>query len=146
MLDNLGGMEIVVLMLVALFVIGPERLPKVLQGLGRGVRKVRQMARNATEDISRETGTDIDINDLNPKAFIRKHVLSEEDEELLTNPIRSALDDVKQHTKPLRDELDETAAAIRSNGSSSSRDDTDDDDDEPAKPAARKHSYDLDAT
>ena len=38
------------------------------------------MARNATSDLSRELGTDIQLEDLHPKTFIRKHLLSEEDE------------------------------------------------------------------
>ena len=146
MLDNLGGLEIVVLLLVALFIIGPERLPKVLKSVGDGIRKVRRMATNATADISKEVGHDIDITDLHPKTFIRKHVLSEADEAALKNPLKSALDDVKKHTKPLRDELDETTDAIRSapkraNGSPREDDDADDDG---AKPAAR--SFDADAT
>ncbi|MGH8876001.1 MAG: Sec-independent protein translocase subunit TatB [Stackebrandtia sp.] len=147
MLDNLGGLEIVVLLLVALFIIGPERLPKVLKGVGNGIRKVRRMATDATADISKEVGHDIDITDLHPKTFIRKHVLSEADEAALKNPLKSALDDVKEHTKPLRDELDETTKAVRSapkrardNGKPS---DDSDSEDEP-KPAAR--SYDADAT
>lgn len=146
MLDNLGGMEIVVLLLVALFIIGPERLPKVLKSVGNGIRKVRRMASNATADISKEVGHDIDITDLNPKTFIRKHVLSEADEAALKNPLKSALEDVKQHTQPLRDELDETAAAIRSKPGSSRRDD--DEDDEPRETASKRASvgYDADAT
>lgn len=148
MLDNLGGMEIVVLLLVALFIIGPERLPKVLQSVRNGIRKVRRMASNATADISREVGHDIDITDLHPKTFIRKHVLSEADEEALKNPLKSALDDVKSHTKPLRDELDETAAAIRSKPGrvNGSRRDDDDDDREDAPKVGRAGGYDADAT
>ena len=37
----------------------------------------------ATADLSRELGTDIQLEDLHPKAFIRKHLLSEEDEQAL---------------------------------------------------------------
>lgn len=149
MLDNLGGLEIVVLLLVALFIIGPERLPKVLRSVGDGIRKVRRMASNATADISREVGHDIDITDLHPKTFIRKHVLSESDEAALRNPLKSALDDVKKHTQPLRDELDDTAAAIRSKpGSNGARRNRDDDDDERSESGATRSAanYDADAT
>ncbi|ADD40419.1 Sec-independent protein translocase subunit TatB [Stackebrandtia nassauensis] len=146
MLDNLGGLEIVVLLLVALFIIGPERLPKVLKSVGNGIRKLRRMASNATADISKEVGHDIDITDLHPKTFIRKHVLSAADEEALKNPLKSALDDVKKHTQPLRDELDDTASAIRSKPgrANGSRRDRDDEDESPS--SSKAHSYDADAT
>ena len=151
MLDNLGGLEVVVLLLVALFIIGPERLPKVLKGIGNGIRKIRRMATDATADISKEVGHDIDITDLHPKTFIRKHVLSEADEEALKNPLKSALDDVKKHTQPLREELDETADAIRSKpkSSSKSREDEDDaetSDDSKSESKAVSRGFDADAT
>ncbi|GAA4922445.1 sec-independent protein translocase protein TatB [Stackebrandtia albiflava] len=114
MFENLGAWEILLLILVALFIIGPERLPKMLKQLGKMVRKLRTMASDATADISREVGTDIDITDLNPKTFIRKHVLSEADEEALKNPLRSALGDLKRDADGVRRDLDETASAMRS--------------------------------
>lgn len=114
MFENLGWPEITVLLLIALFVIGPERLPKVLGELGKGIRKLRRMASEATADISKEVGTDINITDLHPKTFIRKHILSEADEEALKSPLKSALTDIQKHTKPIQDELNETASAIKS--------------------------------
>ena len=114
MFDNLGWPEIAALLLIALFIIGPERLPKVLREIGKLIRKIRRMASDATKDISEEVGTDIDITDLHPKTFIRKHVLSEEDEEALKNPLKSALSDIQKQAQPLKDDLDETAAAINS--------------------------------
>ena len=120
MFENLGWPEIAVLLLIALFVIGPERLPKVLQQVGKGIRKVRNMASEATADISKEVGTTIDITDLHPKTFIRKHVLSEADEEALKSPLKSALSDIQKHTKPVQDELNETARSVRSTGRKSS--------------------------
>ena len=44
------------------------------------------MARNATGDLSRELGTDIQLEDLHPRTFVRKHLLSEEDEAALRRP------------------------------------------------------------
>jgi|GEM_PF-980768 len=114
MLENLGGWEIIALLLVALFVIGPERLPKMLGELGKMIRKVRTMAANAQADISREVGTDIDITDLNPKTFLRKHVLSESDEEALKNPLKSALNDLKTEADGVKREFEDTTSAIKS--------------------------------
>ena len=80
-LENLDGWKLVVLALIGIFVIGPDRLPKAIAEGVRMLRNLRNMARNATADLSRELGTDIQLQDLHPKAFIRKHLLSEEDEQ-----------------------------------------------------------------
>jgi sec-independent protein translocase protein TatB len=148
MFDNLGWAEIVALLLIALFIIGPERLPKMLAELGKMVRKLRRMASNATADLSKEVGTDIDITDLHPRTFIRKHVLSETDEEALKNPLKSALKDIQKHTQPLKDELDDTANAMKSKAPrrNGSRPRPDTVETEPPSRAVTSQQYDADAT
>lgn len=108
MFENLGWQEIFALLLVALFILGPERLPKVLRDIMRGLRKLREMARNATSDLSQELGTDVQLEDLHPKTFLRKHVLSEEDEALLRRPLESLYSDVEDiaESTDLRSSLD----------------------------------------
>ncbi len=59
----------------------------------RLLRTVRTMARNATSELREELGTDIELEDLHPKTFVRKHLFSEEDEEALKRPLRDALRD-----------------------------------------------------
>jgi len=103
MFENLNFWEIGVLLLLALFIFGPERLPKVIGDGLRMLRGVREMARNATRDLSREMGTDISLEDLHPKTFIRKHLLSEEDEAQLRRPFEDAYHDVKQITADAND-------------------------------------------
>ena len=53
------------------------------------------MARNATGDLSRELGTDIQLEDLHPKAFLRKHLLSEADEAALRRPLQDIVGEVR---------------------------------------------------
>lgn len=96
MFSNLNFWELGGLLLLALFLFGPERLPKVISDAMRMVRTVRDMARNATADLSRELGTEVKLEDLHPKAFIRKHLLSEEEEAQLRRPFDDAYADVKQ--------------------------------------------------
>lgn len=103
MLDNLNWWEIIVLLLLALFIFGPERLPKVISDGMRMLRGLRDMARNATNDISRELGTEVRLEDLNPKAFIRKHLLSEEEEAKLRRPFDDAYRDLKELSTDLSD-------------------------------------------
>lgn len=93
MFENLGWWEIVALALLGLFILGPERLPKVIADAARFLRTVRTMARNATSELRDELGTDIDLEDLHPKRFVRKHLLSEEDEEALRRPLQDAMRD-----------------------------------------------------
>ncbi|GAB3869378.1 twin-arginine translocase TatA/TatE family subunit [Dactylosporangium cerinum] len=94
-LENLGGWEFIVIILVGLFIFGPDRLPKAISDGMRMLRNVRQMARNATGDLSRELGTDIQLEDLHPKAFLRKHLLSEADEAALRRPLQDIMGEVK---------------------------------------------------
>jgi len=104
--ENLGGLEIVGLVLVALFIIGPDRLPKVISDTMGFLRKVRTMARSATSDLSRELGTNIELEDLHPKTFLRKHLLSEAEEDALRKPFQDAFREVKSTADALS--LDKT--------------------------------------
>jgi sec-independent protein translocase protein TatB len=98
MFANLNVWEIGALLLLALFIFGPERLPKAIADAVRVIRTVRDMARNATADLSKELGTEVRIEDLHPKTFIRKHLLSEEDEATLRKPFDDAYRDLRNVT------------------------------------------------
>lgn len=51
---NIGIGEIMIVLVVAFVVVGPDDLPRVARWLGRGVRKLRTLIR----DIKKETGWD----------------------------------------------------------------------------------------
>ncbi len=83
MFENLGWGEIVVLLVLALFVFGPERLPSLAAEAGRGLRKVRTYVKGMTDDLRTELGPelgDVDLASLNPRTFVAKHLLSDDDE------------------------------------------------------------------
>ena len=136
MFENLNWWEIGALLLLALLIFG-DKLPNVISDGLRMVRNLRNMARNATGDLSRELGTDIQLEDLHPKAFIRKHLLSEEDEEALRKPLRGIYDTVKSDLDGVRDEIKDVAAAadIRTPAAAPA-----------STPATRQHKFDVDAT
>ena len=120
-LENIGGWELIVIVLVGLFIFGPDRLPKAISDGIRMLRQVRQMARNATGDLSRELGTTVELEDLNPKTFLRKHILSEEDEQALRKPLQGIYDEVKgvadgvkTDTQKITDSVNDTAKAATS--------------------------------
>jgi sec-independent protein translocase protein TatB len=141
--ENLNWWEIGALLLLALLIFG-DRLPNVINDGLRMLRSLRAMARNATTDLSRELGTDIQLEDLHPKAFIRKHLLSEEDEQAIRRPIKGVYDSVRSDLSGVQDELNQVAAAadVRGNGKRRSphRETP------PAPQAPRARSFDVDAT
>ena len=110
MFQNLNWWEIGALLMLALLIFG-ERLPKVIGDGLRMLRGLRAMAQNATTDLSRELGTDIQLQDLHPKAFIRKHILSEDDEQAIRKPLQGLFDDVKSDLNGVRADLSEVASA-----------------------------------
>ncbi|MEV6298052.1 preprotein translocase subunit TatB [Actinoplanes sp. NPDC051861] len=141
MFENLNWWEIGALLMLALLIFG-ERLPKVIGDGLRMLRGLRNMAQSATTDLSRELGTDIQLEDLHPKAFIRKHLLSEEDEAAIRKPLQTLFDDVKQDLNGVKTELNEVAAAadFKNNGSTPKTA-------EPVEaPRPAQQRYDLDAT
>ncbi|MFC3504177.1 preprotein translocase subunit TatB [Micromonospora krabiensis] len=119
MFENLNWWEIGALLLLALLIFG-DRLPAVINDGLRLVRNLRNMARNATGDLSRELGTDIQLEDLHPKAFIRKHLLSEEDEQAIRKPLQGVYDNLRADVTAVHNDLKDVAAAadLRSGGRS----------------------------
>jgi sec-independent protein translocase protein TatB len=83
-LFDLSIVKILVLAVIGLVIFGPEQLPKMAAQAGKALRDLRRLADNAKADLSESLGPefhDFDFNDLNPKAFVRKHLLEPVDEE-----------------------------------------------------------------
>ena len=110
MFENLNWWEIGALLLVALLIFG-DKLPNVITDGLRMLRNLRNMARSATSDLSRELGTDIQLEDLHPKAFIRKHLMSDEEQEAIRKPLKGMFDNVKSDIQGVRDELSDVASS-----------------------------------
>jgi len=137
--ENLNWWEIGALLMLALLIFG-ERLPKVLGDGLKMLRGLRAMAQNATTDLSRELGTDIQLQDLHPKAFIRKHLLSEEDEAAIRKPLQGLFEDVKSDLSSVKADLSEVASAA---DLKAQRDNIAPSDQVAVK---KPHTFDLDAT
>lgn len=70
--------EFLGLAVVALLVLGPDKLPKFAADAARFLHQVRKMANTARDDVRRELGPElqgISLEDLNPRNALRKHVL-----------------------------------------------------------------------
>ncbi|MFD6080783.1 sec-independent translocase [Streptomyces hydrogenans] len=106
MFSDIGALELVMLVVLAVLVFGPDKLPKVVRDVSRFIRKVREFSDSAKEDIRTELGPDFkdfEFEDLNPKTFIRKQLDGHEDLGALKE-LRSAFD--------LRKEMNEVADAV----------------------------------
>jgi sec-independent protein translocase protein TatB len=72
--------KLLVLAVIALVVFGPNELPKIASQAGRALRDLRRIAEGAKNDLRDGLGpefADFDIEDLNPKRFVQKHLLDD---------------------------------------------------------------------
>jgi len=79
-LFDLNFSKILVLAVLGLLIFGPEQLPKMAAQAGQVLRDLRRLAERARADLTDSLGpefSDFDLNDLNPKAFVRKHLLDD---------------------------------------------------------------------
>ena len=84
MFDSIGWGEIVVLVLAALFIFGPERLPHLAKDAATGLRKIRTAITGVREQVSESLGEDLpelrdlDLRKYHPKTFIRSQLLDDD--------------------------------------------------------------------
>jgi sec-independent protein translocase protein TatB len=72
--------KLLVLAVIALVIFGPNELPKIASQAGRALRDLRQIAQSAKTDLREGLGPEFasfDIEDLNPKRFVQKHLLGD---------------------------------------------------------------------
>ena len=84
MFDSIGWGEIVVLVLAALFIFGPERLPHLAKDAATGLRKVRSAITGVRQQVNESLGDDLpelrdlDLRKYHPKTFIRSQLFDDE--------------------------------------------------------------------
>jgi sec-independent protein translocase protein TatB len=74
---NIGGGEIISLLVLGMILIGPDRMPSVAADAARLLVKLKNMAQTATNELKENLGPgyeDLQVKDLNPKTFIKKHM------------------------------------------------------------------------
>lgn len=77
---DLSITKLLVLGILALVIFGPDQLPKIASQAGRALRDLRRMADGAKADLRENLGpefADFDMDDLNPRNFVRKHLLDD---------------------------------------------------------------------
>jgi sec-independent protein translocase protein TatB len=84
---DLGFFEILVILIVALLVVGPEKLPEYARKFGKIVRDLRKMTSNFTGEVTKSLDMEDDFDDLKNTAQGLKGSLDEE-----SLKIKNALD------------------------------------------------------
>jgi sec-independent protein translocase protein TatB len=75
---DIGPGEVIGLAILALIVLGPEKLPRYAADAAKMLRQVRRMARDARSEVSRELGpelNDLKMKGLTPRGMLSKHLL-----------------------------------------------------------------------
>lgn len=107
---NIGFGEILIVLVVAFVIVGPDDLPKVARWLGRSIRKLRLLI----QDIKRETGWDEiekevrdvqrdvkqTVREMDVRADLKEAAKSVETE------IKGVAKDVERETKQLKKDMD----------------------------------------
>jgi sec-independent protein translocase protein TatB len=78
---NIGPMEFLVLALVGIVVLGPDRLPQFARDAARMIRTLRDLATGARQQLREELGpefADIDLRNLNPRTAVQRAVFGDE--------------------------------------------------------------------
>ncbi|MEU0054333.1 sec-independent translocase [Streptomyces sp. NPDC006184] len=112
MFNDIGPLELLTIIVLAVLVFGPDKLPKVIQDVTRTIRKIREFSESAKHDIRQELGPefkDFEFEDLNPKTYLRKQL---DNEDLGLKEIRNGFD--------LKKEMAEVTDAVNGRDSGSS--------------------------
>lgn len=92
MFFDIGAGEILGLAILAMFLVGPERLPKLASEAAKIVKKIRVISQNATVELRKNLGPgfeNLQPADLNPKTFLKKQLTDAIDES--DKPVRKKI-------------------------------------------------------
>ncbi len=107
---GVNGWEFILLALIAVFVLGPDRLPDYAAKLARGIRKARVMAEGAKDQLREQLGPeyqDINWRQYDPRQYDPRRIVRE-----------ALLDPLDDAVAPVRGELDSVRSAAGMNGGS----------------------------
>ncbi|GGK47523.1 Sec-independent protein translocase protein TatB [Nocardia camponoti] len=90
MFSNIGWSEMMILLVAALVILGPERLPGAVRWTTQSLRQVRDYASGATAQLKQEMGPEFDdlrkplaqlneLRSMTPRAAVTKHLLGGDD-------------------------------------------------------------------
>ncbi|MET8331271.1 Sec-independent protein translocase TatB [Streptomyces sp. NPDC005181] len=83
MFFDMGPLEMLAIFVIAVVVLGPEKLPKAISDVSALIRKFRAFSDSAQAEIRTELGpafSDLHLSDLHPQALAEKALTKAEDE------------------------------------------------------------------
>ena len=54
MFENIGGPELLLILIVIFLLFGAKKIPDIAKGLGQGIREFRKAARDIQEEVNKE--------------------------------------------------------------------------------------------
>lgn len=75
---GVGLGEFALIAFVAVLVFGPDKLPELAKQAGAMLKKARDFANAARDELRDELGpeyADLELRDLDPRAIVRKHIV-----------------------------------------------------------------------
>lgn len=91
MLGGLGWPETAVLLVLLLFLFGPDRLPGLAQDAGKMLRKARRWLTEMGDDLKAELGPelgDLDLRAYDPREIVRRNLFEDGPDD---EPVRKVL-------------------------------------------------------
>jgi sec-independent protein translocase protein TatB len=79
---DIGPLEWLSLIVLGIVLFGPDKLPSMARNAAKTLQQFREFTQGAREDLKKELGPEFDglkLEDLNPKTFVRKNLLGEDD-------------------------------------------------------------------
>lgn len=74
---DINGAEFLVIALIAVILVGPERLPEYVKGLRGAVRRFRAVVRDGQTAIKEEWGDEVDWSTLDPRQYDPRRIVRE---------------------------------------------------------------------
>lgn len=102
---DINGPEILVLIVLAVIIFGPEKLPDLARKAARVLNYLRGIANDAQGRLRDELGpefADLDLASLNPKALAAS----------VLDPVKAEVEGISGSVTEVRDSLNETAAEL----------------------------------
>lgn len=108
---DLGAPEVIWLVVLAVLMFGPERIPAFARKAARVYKYLMNIATGAKDQLANELGpgfADLSLADLNPRTFISKHLLDTEE----ISAFRETIADTKKSLADTSAELALASAAV----------------------------------
>ncbi|MDN4472810.1 twin-arginine translocase TatA/TatE family subunit [Demequina zhanjiangensis] len=74
---DINGSEFLIIIVIAMIVIGPQRLPEYAKQLREWVRRGRDLLRQGQQSLKQEVGTDVDWSQYDPRQYDPRRIVRE---------------------------------------------------------------------